>query len=116
MSIEADLVTTLWSVFSGRLYLQRAPANVVPPYAVYQKISGVPEEVMDGATPNLNVARFQVSIFGREAVDVFALEASAKTAMTAATLFKSTCLNEMDEPDELGLYYGRLVDFSVWHN
>ena len=116
MSIEADLVTTLWSVFAGRIYAMVAPANVVPPYAVYQMISGVPEEVVDGSLPNLKNSRFQVSIFGRELSGIITLVASAKGAMNSASLFKATCRNEMDSFEDPALLYGKLIDFSVWHN
>lgn len=116
MSIEEDLITTLGGVFSGRLYSMVAPANVVPPYAVYQMISGVPEEMVDGATPNLQNSRFQVSVFGRDMSALIALVASAKAAMTGANAFKSTCANELDSFEDPALLYGKLIDFSIWHN
>ncbi len=118
MSLEADLVTTLGPVFSGRFYPMVAPAtqNQPPYYAVYQLISGIDEEMLDGATPNLKNARYQVSVFGREMAQLIALVATAKAAMTAATLFKSTCLNELDSFEDPALLYGKLIDFSIWHS
>lgn len=115
MSIEADLVTTLGPVFSGRFYPMVAPANVTPPYAVYQLVSGIPESTVDGATPNLTNARYQISMFGREMLALVNLVLDAKDAMNAALLFKSVCMNEMDEFDDPALLYGKLVDFSIWH-
>lgn len=116
MSLEADLVTTLGDVFSGRFYPMVAPANVAAPYAVYQIVSRVPESAMDGATPNLDNARVQVSIFGRNLEAIIALVSDTKGAMLQATLFSSICVNEMDQFEDPALLYGKLIDFSIWRD
>lgn len=118
MSIEEDLVTTLGPVFSGRFYPMVAPANVsngTSPYSVYQLVSGIPENTVDGATPNLTNARYQISIFGRDMLELVALVKSAKTAMLASALFKSLCVMEMDSFEDPALLYAKLIDFSIWH-
>jgi len=115
MSLEADLVTTLGPVFSGRFFLMVAPANTANPYAVYQMVSRVSENTLDGATPNLDNARPQVSIFARDADELILKVAAVKTAMLASNLFVSLCLNEIDSFEDPALLYGKLLDFSIWY-
>ncbi len=115
MTIEADLVSTLGPVFDGRFYSMVAPAKVGEPYAVYQLVSRSPENALDGATPNLDNSRYQISIFGRTIDDLIDAVTDTKAAMLEATSFKSVCLNEMDTFEDPALLYGKLVDFSIWH-
>jgi len=115
MSLEADLVTTLAPVFSGRFFLMVAPAKTLDPYAVYQMVSRVSENMMDGATPNLDNARPQISMFARDADELILKAVDVKVAMLASPLFKSVCLNEIDTFEDPALLYGKLLDFSIWY-
>ena len=114
MTIAADLVTTLGTTLSGRFYPSVAPAGVVSPYAVYSMVSGIPVNDLAGQS-NLTNARFQVDIFDRNKAALDALAEQVKTAMDAATLFKSVCLNQMDLPEYPAQYYRVMIDFSVWY-
>jgi len=116
MSLEADLKTTLRPVFANGFFPMVAPAKTVAPYAVYQLISGVPENSIDGATPNLTNAHYQVNIFGRDVDALIDLVQDAKDAMLAASLFKSVCINEMDSFEDPALLYGKQLEFSIWYD
>lgn len=107
-----DIVTTLSATFSGRIYPSVAPAGVTAPYAVYQLVSAVPVNDFDGAS-TLTFSRFQVDIFGREKIAVDLLAENAKTAMDAASLFKSLCLIQQDIWEDPAQFYRVSLDFEI---
>ena len=108
-----DLTTTLGPVFSGRFHPSVAKAGTSAPYAVWMLVSAVPLSDFEGAT-DLTNWRFQIDIFGREKLEVDELAEAAKTAMDAATLFKSVCLNQQDIWEDPAQYYRVMLEFSVW--
>jgi len=112
--IAADLVTTLTTALSGRLYPSVAPAGVVAPYGVYQLVVGLPITHLSGQSNRTN-SHYQVDLFGRDKAALDALADTVKAAMDAATLFDSTCISQQDLYEDPAQFYRVMLEFSLWH-
>jgi hypothetical protein len=112
--IAADLVTTLTTALSGRLYPSVAPAGVTAPYAVYQLVSGIPVSDLLGQSDRTN-SHYQIDLFGRDKSALDTLADAVKSAMDAATLFKSICTLQQDTYEDPAQFYRVSLDFSIWH-
>jgi len=113
MSIDSDLASTLASTLSSRLWPMEAPANVARPYGIYQLVSLVPTTHLAGVASLTNY-RYQVDLFGPDPGALATLGSSVRTAMSAASAFKSICLSEQELFDDVVQLFRRSIDFSIW--
>lgn len=112
MTTESTIQTALAALVSGRCYPLVAPDPVAKPYIIYQVISDVQANSLDGFS-GLSNKRVQVDIYVMGYGGVKALAASAKAAMATA-LPQSIHLSSQDlhEPDTQ--LYRITMDFSLW--
>lgn len=111
MSLGADLLTTLDSIVSSRLYRSDAPTGCAKPYAVYHIDDAEPQTHFEGENALTNYD-IEIEVFDTSPTD--ALGASIRAAMTASALFKSMCRGYRDIYDEELKLHGVRLLFSVW--
>lgn len=112
--IAEDLVTTLGTVFGGRLYPAVAPEGAAAPFGIYLLVAGLPENSLQGRS-NLTNSRYQVDVYAATKADAETLAASVRTAMNDASLFASVCQLQQDFYDTDAQLFRVSMDFSLWH-
>jgi hypothetical protein len=112
MAIEGDIQTLLAALVSGRCYPLTAPDPVTKPYIIYQAVSEVPQNSLDGAT-GLNNRRMQVDVYDTSYGATKTLAGSIKTAMAGAP-FNNLHLSSQDLYENDTKLYRVTMDFSVW--
>lgn len=97
-----------------RVYPDIAPQDAAFPRLVWQEVSTVPVNAMDGYG-NLVSCRVQVTSWSRKATDARSLDAQVRLAMAASTQFKSLHIEFRSLGlDEETRSFGVQSDFSVW--
>ena len=121
MSVQADIYATLGqyaglsAMVGARIYPDVAPEGVAVPYCVWQEVSTVPINALDGHN-GLNNFRIQVVSIGVTALISRNVAAQVRAAMAAATLFKSLEVDFGSADFEVGSkMLGARSDFSLWH-
>lgn len=115
MTVEAQIVTTLTSLVSGRIFPDVAPLNTTRPYITYQQIGGQAINYTSADTPNRQNGYFQINTWAATRTAAAALALQIEDAMRAATAFVATPQTApiaQHEPD-LNLY-GTIQDFNIW--
>lgn len=102
------------ALVGARIYPDVAPQDAARPYIVWQEVSNVPANGLDGFL-NLDNFRVQVTCWGVKATDVRDIDAAVRAAMDAATSFKSLQVDHRALPFEPDTkLFGSQSDFSVW--
>ena len=102
------------NIVGTRVYPDAAPQGVARPYVVWQEISDVPENGLDGAL-GLDNFRVQVTCWAEKATDARALLVQVIAAMAASAQFKSLLADRRALPFEPDTkLFGSQADFSVW--
>lgn len=112
MSTELTIQTALAALVSGRCYPLNAPDPVVKPCIVYQVISDVQTNSLDGFS-GLSNKRIQVDAYATAYGAVKALASSVKAAMSTA-LPESVHLSSQDLFENDTQLYRITMDFSDW--
>ena len=121
MSFQADLYSTL-GLYAGlsalvgtRIFVDVASSEVARPYIVWQEVSAVPVNGVDGQNGLTNY-RVQITSIAVTALQAREVAAQVRAAMAAATLFKSLEVDFASADFEVGSkVFGARSDFSVWH-
>lgn len=112
MAIEGDIQAVLSALVAGRCYPMTAPDRTERPYIVYQVISNVPENTLDGADGTEN-RRVQVDVWGKSYGESKTLELLVKSAMEAASFINILMVSRDSFESETQLYRVS-IDYSVW--
>ena len=112
MTIEATIQSALGTLVSGRCYPLIAPDSVAKPYIIYQIISDVQFNDLDGFA-GLSQKRCQIDVYHTSYGAVKTLAASIKTSMATA-LSQSVHLSSRDLHETDTQLYRISMDFSVW--
>lgn len=115
MTVQESLYTALQATVGGRLYPLVAPAPVTLPYAVYQVISQVPQNVLSD-TPGLFNTRLQVDVFARLYSECQTLKASVRSAMASGFGNSAKEILTQDLFEDDARLHRVSMDWSVWHN
>lgn len=115
MTIQESLYTALQSTVSGRLYPVVAPTTVTLPYAVYQVIAQVPQNVL-ADTPGLYNTRIQVDVFARLYSEGQTLKAAIRSAMASSFANSAKEILTQDLFEDDARLHRVSMDWSVWHN
>jgi len=120
MTMQSDLYSAL-GTFSGlsalvgaRIYPDVADQEAITPRVVWQEVSNVPQNGLDGHN-NLDNYRIQVTSWAVSGTLARSVDAQVRLAMAAATAFTSLCVDNRSlgfEPDTK--LHGVQSDFSIW--
>ena len=117
MSIEPTIVSTLSSLFSGRVFPDMAPFDTPRPFLTYQQVGGSPSNSFCGNTISQN-ARIQFNVWADAATGGRAIAStlmrSVEEAVVAAPLYGVSLGSLVAEYDDITKYYGARQDFSFW--
>ena len=106
----------LKEVFDGRVWPKVKPSsqsNDNRAYAVYQRISGTPENTVDGYA-EINQCRYQITVYDQDYDNAFTLGESAKRVIDHDVLLSALIgVDEMDQDAETNLWFMRF-DATVW--
>lgn len=112
MAIEGDIQVILAALVSGRAYALTAPDPVTKPFILFQVISDVQQNHLDGYAGFSN-KRFQIDAYATSYGAAKTLAASTKAAMAASVIINiHLSSRDLYEP-EVQLYRVSM-DFSVW--
>ena len=116
MTVEADLIARLDSLFGGRVYANNAPEGVQAPYATYQQAGGVPVAFLERQSmPSKKNGRFQINTWAETKAEVAALALQVEAAVVLATAFQAEALGgPIDVDGSLVDLFGQQQDFSIW--
>ena len=112
MAVEGDIQTLLAALVSGRAYPLTAPDPVIKPYIIFQVISDVQQNHLEGYAGFSN-RRFQIDAYATSYGAAKTMAASIKTAM-AASLIINVHLSSHDLYEPEVQLYRVSMDFSVW--
>lgn len=120
MAVEEDIYslltnsTLLVGTISTRVYPVKGPQNVVPPFAVYQRISGGQQNGLSGYH-DLENPRMQIDAYSTSYSAVKTIADNIHIVMDGATTFKAVLLSDTDLHEEDEMYFRVSMDFSVWN-
>lgn len=116
MSLQTEFFTLATGIFSGRVYPQTAPAEVVAPYCTYSRIAAIEQPTLDtnGGTGNATNTRLQIDVWAMTYSEAQVKADTVKTALKSWAT-ENLVLGEQDmhEPDT-GLHRV-MLDISTWH-
>ena len=116
MSLQTEFFTLSTGIFSGRVYPQTAPAEVVAPYCTYSRIAAIEQTTLDtnGGTGNASNTRLQIDVWALTYAEAQTKAAAVKAALKGWAV-ENVLLDEQDmhEPDT-GLHRV-MLDISTWH-
>lgn len=110
--ITDDLQTVLLTAASNVYHIIAAPKPPLP-YVVFDFDDDAPTTYVDG-TEGLTNYQTQVEIFAATPTEARTIAADARTAMLAASAFKSVCTGSRDIFDFETNRPGVRVLFSIW--
>jgi hypothetical protein len=117
MSIQTDLRALIGAIVGDRVYPVAAPDSPVAPYATYQRVSAVPQNVMagnGGANPLINT-RLQIDVYATtygEAQD----KAQAIRDALRGWGIQNVTNSEQDLYEDDVKLHRVMIDISTWHN
>jgi len=117
--IEADIIETLTDseavdgLVEGRVYALTRPQEDPLPAIVWQRISTVPQNSLNGFS-GLDEVRIQFSCYAETLLQAKELAAAMRSALNGNSELKSTCVMEMDDQDPETRNFRVLVDFNFW--
>ena len=117
--IEADIVTslgadsTITGLVGSRIYPLFRPQGDPLPALVYQRVSTVPTNSINGFS-RLDAVRIQFSCYAKTLIEAKELAEALRAAMDADPTLKSVCVMEMDEQDLETRNFRTVVDFNLW--
>lgn len=121
MSFEADLRAHLGgdsavtALAGERIHPLKRPQGESKPAITYQRISGVPQQSLDGFTSGLTAIRVQVDCWGATHDDVSRLAAAVQARMlTAAATFRAVMALDQDFYEDDTRTFRRSMDFNCW--
>lgn len=121
MTVQSSLFTTLGgnaaltAAVGVRIYPDVAPIGVAVPYVVWSEVGTTPYNSMAGHD-GLTQYRIQIMSFASSALRAREVAQLVRTAMAAATEFKSLEIDSASGDFEDGSkVYGMRSDFSVWY-
>ena len=112
MTTEGLMQAQLAPLVTGRCYALVAPDPSVKPYIVYQVISDVQVNSLDGFS-GLSNKRVQVDVYATSYGASKTLASSAKTAMSNAA-FSNIHLSSQDLYENDTQLHRTSMDFSIW--
>lgn len=107
----------LSALVGARIYPDEAPQNTVSPYVVWQEISMLPTNDLNGSavSGSLENSRVQVTCYAKKTSQAKAALLQARTAMFAASQFRCTEEDRRAPPFEPDTkLFAAQADFSVW--
>lgn len=116
--IQSDILTALLAdsavtaIVGARIYPMRIPQGADLPAIVYQKISSVPVNSLDGDS-GLDSVRMQFTSWASTYSVAADLSAKVRAAINAASL-KSVTNFELDTEDPETREYGSILNISIW--
>jgi hypothetical protein len=117
MSAEAAIVPLLTGFVSDRIYPDVAPAGAGLPRIVYQQVGGSAFAFTEGALPDRENARMQISCWAATRAAAIALAKQVEASLVAAPVIQVDPLGariSIIETDTTPFLYGSRQDFSVW--
>lgn len=111
-TIESDIQALLGSLVSGRAYPLTAPDPVTKPYIIFQVITDVRQNHLEGDA-GVSVRRFQFDAYGKSYGEAKALAASIKAAMAASSI-THVHLSSRDLHEQEVQLYRVSMDFTIW--
>lgn len=116
MTVEIDLYnalsdsTTLTGIVGDRIYANRAPDNVIRPYAVYSVISKVPQNDLSD-DPVVDKVRVQVDCYSEAS---YTQAKNMAAACRAALKSQGYCTFERDDYESDEKLHRVQLDFSIF--
>lgn len=117
--IEQNIVTallgdsTITGLVDDRIYPLFRPEADPLPALVYQRVSTVPTNSINGFS-GLDAVRIQFSCYAKTLLEAKELAEALRAAMNADAALKSICIMEIDEQDPETRNFRTIVDFNVW--
>ena len=113
--VEALIVQTLGPIFGGRIFPDAAEGDTPMPFATYQQVGGDSTVFMDGALPDKQNARMQVTVWAKGRVQASALIGAVQVALCAAPVYATPLGAPVSRRDDETGFKGAMQDFSVWY-
>jgi hypothetical protein len=115
MSIQQQLFALLSGATAAgiRVYPLTAPAAVVKPYIVYQRISYNSENVLDGSSGLANT-KMQIDVYDLTYGGVVALSAQVDALMSSWAV-QNVSNNATDLYESDVMLHRMTCDYSIWH-
>lgn len=109
--MESDLVALLETIFSTRVFPDRAPATTPRPFCTYQQVGGEPIQFLGGSS-GTGIARMQINAWADTRAEATALMRQVEQAVTNAPLFGGVEGGAISSYEEEQVLYGARQDFS----
>ncbi|MEN4918263.1 DUF3168 domain-containing protein [Achromobacter spanius] len=113
--VEALIVQTLGPIFGGRVYPDAAEGDTPMPFAIFQQVGGASLVFVDGALPDKQNARMQITVWAKGRAQASALIGAVQAALCAAPVYAMPLGAPVARRDEETGFKGAEQDFSVWY-
>lgn len=110
--IESSIYNALKSLAGGRVYPLVLPDITILPAIIYQRVSSVPINSLDGDS-GLDSVRMQISTWAATYKEAKTLSASVRSALDSSTM-KIVTENDTDDYEPETKRFRVITDYVVW--
>lgn len=116
MSIQTELRALLGPLVGDRVYPVVAPESPTAPYATYQRVAAVPQNVMAGnGGESLTNTRLQIDVYATTYGEAQAKAEAIKAALRGWAV-QNVTNSEQDLYESDVKLHRVMIDISIWHN
>lgn len=108
-----QFTAALGALVGGRIYPDTAPANVVLPYIIWQKVGGKPFNYLGGGAIDKHPARIQTIVWAKSRLEASELNQLLSNVCRSDPLFGVDEGAAVDRFESTNLR-GSMQDFSFW--
>lgn len=113
--VESLMLQVLGPIFDGRVYPDAAAGDTLMPFATFQQVGGKSTVFMDGAVPDKQNARMQVTVWAKGRAQASELIARVQTALCSAPTYGLPQGAWVSLRDQETGFKGAMQDFSIWY-
>lgn len=113
--VEVLIVQTLGPLFGGRIYPDAAEGDTPMPFAIFQQVGGVSPVFMDGALPDKQNARMQITVWAKGRAQASELISAVQRELCAGPVYATPLGAAVSRRDDETGFKGAMQDFSVWY-
>lgn len=113
--VESLMLQVMGPLFDGRVYPDAASGDTPMPFATFQQVGGASTVFLDGALPDKQNARMQVTVWANGRAQASELIAKVQTALCGAPTFGLPLGAHVSLRDQETGFKGAMQDFSIWY-
>ena len=116
MTLEADILTAIDSIFAQRVFPDVAPLGTPTPYATFQVVGGQAVNFMESVAPGKRNGRVQFKVWAMTRAEASIKQRALEDAVVSSTALRGYVLGHaISIHEEDTNLYGTQQDISIWY-